>query len=143
MNVVYRRALVANVRGLMAGGQEAIREILNPARRHIGVAQHYVAGEIRVGRAETVSDPRTEAREAADVFARVKKHVPARVQRKFGLHGANDRQVVNVARDVREQRRDRRAALPVTLELPQRPQPFAIRAGDVALQLGRLAVKLG
>ena len=118
----------AEHRALINGGQEARA----PARRAafgraFRLRHHDVRRQIFALAAETVRDPRAHARIAHQDAAGVHLVHRGRVHGAVGVEAADEADVVDALRDVREQRRDVAPALAVLLELPGTAQAAACR----------------
>jgi hypothetical protein len=73
----------------------------------------------------------------------MEKYIPARVQRKLGFHGPDDRKFIHARCCMREKFTYRSAALSVLLELPKAAKPLTVRTRDIVFEFGRFAIQFG
>ena len=137
-DVVQRlRILRIDERALVDRRQEAVAEHVHPAQRDAAAAEHHEPGQVLVLGAQPVGHPGAHAREAVERHAGVEVEVRLRMLHERRRHRANDRELVGDGPDVRKQRADRNAALPVTRELPRARQDVAILVEHRPLGLER------
>ena len=108
----------AEERPLVGGRHEPGAPVVGSAERAAAVVVHHdVGGQARRLRAEAVGDPRPDAREAHADLATL--HLVGRLDMvvRAAVERPDERHLVDLAGEVREDLRDLDAALPVPLEL--------------------------
>ena len=128
-------------RSLMRAGEEVVRIDLRARVGLLGRDDHE-GRQIAVHRAQPVAHPRPEARAREGERAGVHAERGVVMIRVRGVQRADERELVHARRDVREQRADLGAALPVPRELPLRAlEKNALVAGAV-LDFGMVGLDL-
>src|SRR4051812_23791414 len=119
--VVHWRALSAEDGARITGGHEAARPVLRAVDRSAFASEHYdEAWQVIARGAEAVIDPGAERRVSALKPAGVHHQQAGAVDRRFGRHGMNERDVVDAIANVRKQVANPFAALAALPELPAR-----------------------
>src|SRR5262249_23003376 len=104
---------------LVGGGHVAARPVLGAADRSAAAVEHdHEAGQVLVDAAQAVSRPAAQAGVAAQHAAGVHHQHGRAVLGGLGVHGVQEGDVTDAARQVREQVADELAALAVLPESP-------------------------
>ena len=149
VEIQNRIALAAQRHALVDARQEPVRPKIRPAPRPARTRlQHHEAGQILALAAQAVGNPRADRRPTESRRAGLGQQLGRPVIEDVSLHRPHDGDVVGHAAQVRQQLRDFRARLAVSLELANRAQTFGVfleESEPLALQVrlrNRLAGKL-
>ena len=121
----FLRARVEH-RSLVFGGQETVAEHVDAAERDASGADHDEARQFPGLAAQAVVHPSPHGGKARKRLAAVEIEVALGMLHEFRRHRADDGDVVDLGRDVREQVADRRAGFAVEMEVPRGRHDVAV-----------------
>lgn len=130
---------------LVGRGEESIAEAIESAGWDQASVENDEAGEILALASQTVGDPGSHARPSLQGMSGVEKIVGRSVLGKLGGHRADDRELVGVPSDLREQAADFDPALTVLGKLPRGPhhRPIVVElSGSYLKELGGIATMI-
>ena len=127
---MHRVAAAAELDALINTGQKARAPQARACAGERSGEHDDIGGEVAVFRAESVGDPRAEARPAAAPEAGVEKHLRRGVVEFLGVQRAHDGDFVGHAREVRQQFGDQLAALAARLKFKARAEQARMAADE-------------
>ena len=119
---IQNRIAAGAERGPLIGRRQEALAVHRRSRPHTAFQQHDEAGQILILAAETVENPRSQARPADPRPAVVDQELRLRMREALVIAGADDGEIVDALRSVRKQIRDFESRLAVLLEGPFRAE---------------------
>ena len=102
VQVQNRRTFALQQRALIRRGQKSRTPVLRAAHHALVVGQDHESRQVRIGRAQSIRQPRAQRRPARDDRARVHLAHRTDVIQPVGPAGADDGEIVRMLRDVRD-----------------------------------------